>query len=383
MTRTLICALLVMGTILSLAGIDLVLPALPDLARWPGGDAAQAQLVIAAYVAGTAAGLLLFGALSVRMDRRWLLIYAMAAFAALSAACTLVDDLGLLVLLRLAQGVAGSAPAVFAPGIIRSLFDEIGAMRALGLLGSIEAIAPGAAPLVGAALIAWGGWQAPFLLTALLALLVLGCLLLGRHYLPDGRVVRRQGGYARLLADAVFLRYALSQACVLGGLLIFVFGAPVTIATVMGGDMMDFILMQAIGVTLFVLAANLTGSLVKRFGAERMIGTGTALACLSGLLLLGFALLGGGPVWMLTPLFAPMNIGLGLRGPPGFLRAVQAGRGDDDRASALVILFITGISAGGTALLAPFIHLGLPSLTLTVALVQIVGVTSLLLPRLR
>lgn len=384
MTRAVICGLLVMGTLLGLAGIDLVLPALPLLATWPTGGVAMAQMVIAVYVAGATVGLLLFGALSARIDRRWLLLTAMAAFGALSAAAALTDDLRLLVVLRFAQGVAGSAPAVFAPGIIRRLFDEIGAMRALALLGSIEAIAPGAAPLAGAALIAWGGWQVPFLTTALLALGVLACLIAGFRILPGGRVDRRAGGsYVRLLTSPVFLRYALSQACVLGGLLIFVFGAPITITAGMGGAMHDFIVMQAIGVTLFAVAANLAGHLARRFGVERMIWTGTALAFLSGLLLLGFAATGGGPVWMLSPLFAPMNIGLGLRGPPGFLRAIMAGHGDDDRASALVILFITGISAGGTALLAPFIALGLPVLTLAVALVQAAGLAALLLPRLR
>lgn len=383
MTRSLICALLVMGTLLGMAGIDLILPALPLLATLPGGDVARAQLVIAAYVAGAMGGMLLFGTLAAQVDRRLLLMLAIAAFGVLSGLSVLVRDMDMLIAVRFGQGLAGSAPAVFAPGIIRRLFDEVGAMRALALLGSIEAIAPGAAPLAGAALIAWAGWQAPFLVVALAALVVLACLGTGWRILPGGRVEkRRQGSYLRLLRDPVFLRYGLSHGGVLGGLLIFVFGAPVTITVGMGGTMGDFVVMQAIGVTLFAIAANLAGGLAKRFGVERMIWIGTLLAFLSGLLLLAYGWSGGGPVWVLSVLFAPMNIGLGLRGPPGFLRAIMAGRGDDDRASALVILFITGISSAGTALLAPFITLGLPALALAVAIVQTMGVAALLLPRL-
>lgn len=384
MTRTLICALLVMGTLLGMAGIDLILPSLPLLATWPDGDAARAQLVIAAYVAGAMGGMLLFGSLGARYDRRLLLMLAIAAFGLLSGLSVLVRDLDLLILLRFGQGLAGSAPAVFAPGIIRRLFSEVGAMRALALLGSIEAIAPGAAPLAGAALIAWAGWQAPFLVIALASLLVLACLGAGLRILPAGRAeMRREGSYLRLLRDPVFLRYGLSHGGVLGGLLIFVFGAPVTIITGMGGTMGDFVLMQAIGVTLFAVTANLAGGLAKRFGIERMISIGTFMAFLSGLLLLAYGWTGGGPVWVLSLLFAPMNIGLGLRGPPGFLRAIMAGRGDDDRAAALVILFITGISSAGTALLAPFITLGLPALSLAVMLVQAMGLAALvILPRL-
>ncbi|MFV3129741.1 MFS transporter [Niveispirillum sp. KHB5.9] len=383
MTRTLICALLVMGTLLGMAGIDLILPALPVLATLPGGDVPRAQLVIAAYVAGAMGGMLLFGTLAARFDRRLLLMLAIAGFGVLMGLSVLVQDLDQLIALRFGQGLVGSAPAVFAPGIIRRLFDEVGAMRALALLGSIEAIAPGAAPLAGAALIAWAGWQAPFLVVALASLIVLTCLGAGLRILPGGRVEkRREGSYLRLLRDPVFLRYGLSHGGVLGGLLIFVFGAPVTITVGMGGTMGDFVVMQAIGVTLFAIAANLAGGLARRFGVERMIWIGTVLAFLSGLLLLAYGWTGGGPVWVLSVLFAPMNIGLGLRGPPGFLRAIMAGRGDDDRASALVILFITGISSAGTALLAPFITLGLPALTLAVAIVQTLGVAALLLPRL-
>lgn len=383
MRRLLICGLLVLGTLLGLAGTDLVLPMLPTLAAWPDGGPSRAQLVVAAYVGGAVAGLLLFGALSARIDRRWLLLGAVAAFGLLNLAAAGARDLDLLILLRLLQGIAGSAPAVFAPGIIRRQFDEIGAMRALAALGSIEALAPGVAPLAGAALIAWGGWQAPFLTLALLALLVVAMLAGGLRLLPGGLCPERAGGsYRRLLSDPVFLRYAVSQACVLGGLLIFVFGAPLTITLTMGGEMTDFIRLQAIGVTLFAVTANVTGSLVRRFGVERMILTGTWLAFLAGVAMLIHGLVGGGPVWALSLLFAPMNIGLGLRGPPGFLRAVMAGRGDDDRASALVILFILGIAAGGTALLAPVITLGLPALATGVVLVQGLGLLALLLPRL-
>lgn len=383
MRRLLICGLLVLGTLLGLAGTDLVLPMLPTLAAWPDGGPSRAQLVVAAYVGGAVAGLLLFGALSARIDRRWLLLGAVAAFGLLNLAAAGARDLDLLILLRLLQGIAGSAPAVFTPGIIRRLFDEIGAMRALAALGSIEALAPGVAPLAGAALIAWGGWQAPFLTLALLALLVVATLAGGLRLLPGGLCPERTGGsYQRLLSDPVFLRYAVSQACVLGGLLIFVFGAPLTITLTMGGEMADFIRLQAIGVTLFAVTANVTGSLVRRFGAERMILTGTWLVFLAGVAMLIHGLVGGGPVWVLSLLFAPMNIGLGLRGPPGFLRAVMAGRGDDDRASALVILFILGTAAGGTALLAPVITLGLPALATGVVLVQGLGLLALLLPRL-
>jgi DHA1 family bicyclomycin/chloramphenicol resistance-like MFS transporter len=54
-------ALIVAGTVLGLAGTNLVLPAVPSLPAALGGTLGQAQLVLAAFVAGSACGLLLFG----------------------------------------------------------------------------------------------------------------------------------------------------------------------------------------------------------------------------------------------------------------------------------------------------------------------------------
>lgn len=382
-SRVIVCALLVMGTLLGIAGIDLVLPALPAMAAWPDGGTARAQGVIAAYIGGMSIGFLLFGWLGTRVDRRLLLIGSIAAYMLLSLGCTLTADLDLLIALRGAQGLVGAAPGVFAPGMIRRLFDEKGAIRAIGILGSIEAIGPGAAPLLGAALLAWGGWQAPFLASAVLALVAAISLTLGRNRLPAGASQRGIGSYRLLLTDRIFLRYALSQALVVGGLLVFVFGAPVVIVNSLGGSLGDFITMQMVGVGLFMIFANLTGTCCVRFGVERVIMAGSLLALLSGVALSLYALAGGDDPTLLIALLAPMNIGLGLRGPPGFMRAVSAGRGDDDRASALVILAITLFAAASTALLAPFLQAGLPALALAALLCQFLATLALIsLPRL-
>ncbi|MBR9836223.1 MAG: multidrug effflux MFS transporter, partial [Alphaproteobacteria bacterium] len=226
--------LLVAGTVLGLSGIDLVLPAIPDLPAELGGSEASAQLVIAAYVAGTAIGLILFGSLGARFGRRNCLVAGLAIFAALSALGTLMPNMPSLIGLRLAQGIASAAPAVFAPGIIKALFDEAGAIRAMGLFSSIESIVPAAAPIVGLWLLSLGGWQLSFTLTAALAAGLALVLKVFGGLLPPSAGGSSTGSYWRLIRSPVFLRYCVSQALVVGGLLIFVFGAPAVIVNAMG-----------------------------------------------------------------------------------------------------------------------------------------------------
>ena len=64
-----------------------------------------------------------------------------------------------------------------------------------------------------------------------------------------------------------------------------------------------------------------------------------------------------------------MNVGMGLRGPTGYVAAIAAAGSNDARASALIGLFITAIIAIGTAVVAPFLDYGLIAPALAVVLI--------------
>src|SRR5579864_1778743 len=214
--RHLVFVLTAAGTVLGLAGIDLVLPAIPAMPEHLAGSAEGAQLVIAAFVAGTASGLLVFGSIGPRFGRPQTLIAAIAAYALLSLACASCGRIDALVAVRFLQGVAASGPAVFTPAVIRSLYDDAGATKAFGVLGSIESLVPAFAPAVGVVLLRFGGWKASFIVTAALAALLASTIrFVGSMPLQGSSSQRAAGSYLRLLRSGVFLRYALSHAFVL------------------------------------------------------------------------------------------------------------------------------------------------------------------------
>lgn len=373
-------ALLILCATLSLAGTDLVLPAVPQLPRIFATSEATVQMVLAAYVCGSGFGLLLFGRLSDHLGRKTLLASALAAFALASLGCALAPSIGVLIGLRFAQGAAAAAAPVFGPGIIRQLFDDKAAVRAIGFLGSVESLVPALAPILGVALLARFGWQSSFellaLLTSIAAVLI---LVIG---LPrENRAADAPGSYAQLLVDRVFMRYALSQALTLGGLLTFVFGSPIVIVETMGGTLNDFIVMQVINIAGFIVAANLAAKTAERFGAENVILFGTVLAAASALALLAYGLVGGTNTLMLPVLFTPMAIGLGLRGPIGFYRGIVASGSNNVRGSALIVFFIFTMTTLGTVVAAPFITRGLPALALVVSGIHILSVALLVLLR--
>lgn len=367
--------MIVASTILGLAGIDLVLPAVPTLPQYITGTLNQAQLVLAAFTGGTAIGLLAFGELGAKYDKKWLLLGTLAAYSAMSFLCSISETITELVGYRVLQGFFAAAPAVFAPGLIRLLFDDRRALRALGLMGSIESVVPALAPVAGAWLLNYLDWRASFFITAALTLL-LSIVWLFTPALPAVSAGQKESvsrsGYLPLLRSGTFLRYALSQAFTLGGLLIFVFGAPTVIMIGMKGSLSDFVIMQVIGITLFIVASNTAHFLVERFGPEWTIWFGSSLAAAGSVAILIYAVIT--PTQepsMLWVLFSLVNLGLGFRGPPGFYQAVIASGDNDARGAALVILLVFSTTSIGTALLAPFITLGLLPLAAAAAAVSV------------
>lgn len=374
--------LLVCGTVIGLAGIDLVLPAIPSLPSAISGSLESAQLVLASFAAGTAIGLIIFGELGARKNQRFLLISALAFYAILSYTAAQVGSINQLIIVRFFQGVSSAAPAVFAPGMIKAMYSERGALKAIGLMGSIESLTPAFAPVVGAWLLTLADWRLSFFVTAVLASLLCVCIFaIGDTSLNPikNKALSKRSSYSSLFSNKAFMRHALSHACTLGGLLVFVFAAPTVIITTMGGDLIDFNIMQIIGISLFIISANLSDRLVSKFGTESMIVFGsymTAAGCI-GILL--FALIGNNNPHWLWVLFIPVNLGLGFRGPPGFYQAVIAAGDNDSRGAALLILFILGLAAISTALVAPFITLGLLPLGIASSVISLSSVVFLTL----
>ncbi|GEM_PF-186457 len=373
----LLAGLLVCCTVLGLAGTDLVLPAVPTLPEALGGSVSQAQLVLATFAAGTGVGLLLFGELGARFEHRHMLSVALLAYGLLSASAALADSLFLLIALRFLQGVAAACAAVVTPGIVRALFDEQGALRALGVLGSLESLAPAIAPVIGVWLLHAYGWSASFWVTALLAVLLAVLVVAVGRLIPQVRGNPSRLGYLLLLGNPTFQRYALSQGFSLGSLLVFVFAMPTVYVVAFGGEIRDFIVMQIMGISTYILAANLSSVLVKRWGAERVIFWGSVLALFGSVATLAYALAGGREPWVIWCLFLPFNMGFGFRGPPSFYLGLQASQGDDARASALIILYVMLVTAGATALLAPVVAQGLAPAALVASILGAVSIALL------
>ena len=361
---------------LGLAGIDLILPAVPTLPQALGGSLTQAQGVLAAYSFGTGAGLILFGALGARWPARALLPGALGLYGLSALAAAAAPSLDALIALRFIQGLLGACPAVLAPGILRALFPPDRALRAIAALGSAEALAPALAPVFGAMLLTVGDWRLPFWVLGALALGAAGLLHQAGSRFPALPVGEATLPYGALLRARAFPTLALAYACALASLLVYVFAMPTLLTQSLGGSLKHFIAMQITGILTFMVAANSASTLAQRFGARRVSAFGGFLSTLALGALLAYAAAGGGALLPYLVLFVPVNLGLGFRGPLAFMAALDAAGGNDSRASALMLLTVMLLTGLGTLMAAPTLDDGPRGLTLTAFLLATLGLVA-------
>lgn len=383
--RMLACLVLVVGTLATMVSIDLVLPAIPALPSLLGGDAQAAQYVLATYMGGSSIGLILFGSTAQRFDARILLGGSLIAYATVSALAAFATDIWTLNAIRVVQGATSAGAAVLPAPMLRRLFSETGAVRAISVIGSIQSLVPGLAPLIGAWLLHASGWQAAFIVPAVLGAAVGAVILAKPSLLPENPPIaadQKRGSYLALLRNGPYLRYALSHALILGGLITFVFSAPYVMVETMGSSLNAFVFLQLMTVAMFVVTSNLAGLFVHRWGPERLVTIGTLMVGGSALAMLAYAFAGGSSVAVLLFIMLPVSGGLGLRGGVGFVKSLAASAPDEARGSAALMLAITLLPTIGTAVVAPFIHFGLPALAIAFAVITLPAVATIyLLPR--
>lgn len=351
--RTILPLALVTGV--SMAAMDLYLPAVPALQQGMGISVPLAQATVAVYLAGLAAAQLLWGELLNRLGPRRCLEVGLVLLVLTSLGCALAPSIEVLLVLRALQGVAAAAATVAAPSIVRATLDDADVVRGIAAISMIESIVPAAGPVLGALLLSVTDWRGTFWVLAALALMVLPWVVkIAPKRLP-GLDLDQDAGYLGVLRNRRFLRLAASHALCIGALLTFLASAPQLLQHTLGLGSASFAMLQVVGVSAFMLGASQSGRWSARLGHARIVRLGSGLQ-LGACTLAGLAAL----VWGSLP-FAAIAAwwfcfcgALALRGPATFGDAIDLPPAQMGRATALLILGLLAAGAIGTQLVAPF-----------------------------
>jgi MFS transporter, DHA1 family, multidrug resistance protein len=106
--------------------MDMYLPGLPSLTRDLGSSTSAGQLTLTGCMVGIAIGQVIAGPLSDSLGRRRPLVAGVAAYTAASLVCAVAPSIGVLIVVRVVQGLAGGAGVVIARAIVRDLYAAAG-----------------------------------------------------------------------------------------------------------------------------------------------------------------------------------------------------------------------------------------------------------------
>ncbi|MDN0197880.1 MFS transporter [Streptomyces sp. S.PNR 29] len=170
---------------MSLLDVTIVAVALPSIQRDLQASAASVQWVVSGYALTFALTLVTAGRLGDAFGRRRVFLVALAAFVVCSAAAGAAPSITLLIVARLAQGIAAGSLAPQNSALIQQMFRGAERGRAFGLFGSTVGISSAVGPITGGLILALAdgpqGWRWIFYVNVPVGAIA---LLLGSRLLP-------------------------------------------------------------------------------------------------------------------------------------------------------------------------------------------------------
>ncbi|MFK7982662.1 MAG: MFS transporter [Saprospiraceae bacterium] len=159
--------------IITAVAIDVSIPVLPIITEHFGVETSQSQLIISSFLAGYGLFMIPLGLISDRYGRLpviyfGLILYVLAGFVVAFAWRFEVVLLG-----RFLQGIGGGVGAVIARAVARDLCTGKALAKLMSAIVTALAITTLVSPLIGSFLYTIWGWQATFLVSPILGLIVL------------------------------------------------------------------------------------------------------------------------------------------------------------------------------------------------------------------
>ncbi|WP_342410931.1 multidrug effflux MFS transporter [Paenibacillus sp. FSL R10-2778] len=333
----------ILGSITTIGplSIDMYLPALPTLVDDFGTTAALVQLSLTFFLLGLASGQLVAGPLSDVYGRRRPLLIGMFIYAVSSVLCAFSPSIGLLIVLRFIQGLAGSVGVVVSRAAVRDLYSGSELTKFFSLLMIVNGLGPILAPVIGGQLLRVTTWQGIFLvLFAAGIIFCLTILLRLPETLPKER--RSKSGlkgtlltFKVLLGNRKFMGYALSQGFVTASMFAYISGSSFVLQNIFAVTPQVYSLIFAVNGIGIIITGQIAGRLAGKVSETKLLLSGLLLCTMGGVLLLLTILMGGGLIPILICLFAVVS-SVGIVGATSFSLAMQDQGEAAGSASALI-----------------------------------------------
>lgn len=315
-----------MATILVLAALvalgplstDMYLPSLPRLTTLFDTTVDQVQITLSIFFIGFAVAQLIYGPLADRFGRKKIILSGMLIFTFASFGCATADTIEELILFRFLQAVGACGGPVLGRTMIRDIYGPTEAARVLSLLGTIMALAPAIAPIIGGQFLIFFDWNAIFIFLGVYGLIisVIFFLKINESLAPEHvnslQPLKILGNFGELIKSRVFLGYTLCCSFIFSGLFCFLSGSSFVLIdffNVKEEHYGYFFIFVSGG---FMVGAQLVQRLASTLGSYKMLMLGTGMSATAGSAMLIASLAELHNVYWLVACQSIFMIGVGI-----------------------------------------------------------------------
>ncbi len=289
-SKRLLILIIVLVGCLSQFSSDIYAPALPNIAHKLLTQISLVQISMAVYMLGIAVSILIYGFISEALGRRTPLIIGLCIATIGSIVCMFANNIYILILGRLIQGLGFGATA----GLWRAIFRDLFSGKELAKYGSyltifVTFIIP-AAPVLGGYLQNYLSWRAIFAFIGVYALFTLSLIIFAfketsvHHHPEHLRIAYIRSSFHNLLTNPIFSGTTICTLLTYGAFFSWFVVGPVLLINVVGITPIEFGWLSAIAAGVACIIGSISNAkLVSRFGIPNMLRFGWGLMLLSGI----------------------------------------------------------------------------------------------------
>jgi DHA1 family bicyclomycin/chloramphenicol resistance-like MFS transporter len=283
---------------------------------------------------------LVYGSISDRLGRLPALLGGLALFVLGAGIAAMATSITILLIGRVLQGAGAACGLVLARAILRDVYGQDQLGKRIAYLTTAYVLGPLMAPPLGGLLTDVFGWQSILVLPAAFGLvsIIAALLFIGETSRPqiDARL-SLISGYSGLFRTPLFMLFALNPAFGSAAFFSLATAAAYLTIEVLGRSSSEFGLLFMFGPVGYMMGNFLSGRLSDRLSGQFLIVSGSIVALLGGILLIGLiAGFGLTPLGLFIP-FSVLALGQGLSIPQAQASAIALEPALTGTASGIVV----------------------------------------------
>lgn len=290
-----LATIIVLASVVALGPLstDMYLPALPRLTDSLNTSIDQVQITLSIFFAGFAVAQLIYGPLGDRFGRKPILLAGLSLFTLASFGCATASTIEELILYRFLQAVGACGGPVLGRTMVRDIHGPKKSADVLSMMGTIMALAPALAPILGGYMLLILDWQSIFIFLGVYGVVttLLIFFMVQESLEPENvssiQPLKVLSNYGTLLKSKVYLGYTLACSFTFSGLFSFLSGSSFVLIDYFGVPEENYGFYFTVVVLGYMSGTQVGQRIGPRIGINKMLVSGTSLAALSGGLMFG------------------------------------------------------------------------------------------------